>query len=195
MNSLSNDKWDKRWMTMAMLVATWSKDPRTHVGAVLVRDRRILATGYNGFPQRTSDDPDIYDRRPEKIKRVVHAESNAIAQAALFGHATQGATCYATFPVCCHCAGLLLNAGIARVVIPSWTLYDPVQHEYLGWELSLQLFEEAGVILDWVSIEAGQLRPTDQEVSINIELEFDHIVDLVDKAVDRTGRGDATGRA
>jgi dCMP deaminase len=145
---IDNAKWDRRWMSIAMLVSGWSKDPRTHVGAVLVRDRRILSTGYNGFPQRTSDDPDIYARRPEKIARVVHAESNAIAQAAMFGHSTQGATCFATFPVCCHCAGLLLNAGVARVVIPEWTLYDPVQHEYLGWELSQQLFEEAGVILD-----------------------------------------------
>lgn len=162
MNVHSNDKWDRRWMSVAMLVASWSKDPRTHVGAVLVRDNRNLATGYNGFPSSTSDDPAIYDNRPEKIKRVVHAEANAIAQAAMLGHATRHATCYSTFPVCCKCAGLLIQAGIRRVVIPEWNEYDPVQHEYLGWGVSQELFKEAGVALDSVA-ELSSLSQWDPE--------------------------------
>lgn len=153
----STDKWDQRWMDMAKLVASWSKDPKTKVGAVIVRDRRIVATGYNGFPGRTSDDPTIYENRPEKIKRVVHAEANALAAAAMFGHSTHGATCFVTFPVCCKCAGLLIQAGIARVVYPEDNSYDSVSHEYLGWDTSIELFNEAAVLLDQVDMYAGRL--------------------------------------
>jgi dCMP deaminase len=160
---IDNEKWDQRWMKMALLVASWSKDPRTQVGAVLVRDRRILSTGFNGFPQRTSDDPSIYDNRPEKIKRIVHAEANAVAQAAMFGHSTHGATCYCTFPICCKCAGFLIQAGISRVVIPEWNEFDPVQHEYLDWPLSQDLFAESGVILDSVDMVHGNTRNEQQE--------------------------------
>lgn len=183
-DNVSTDKWDQRWMSMALLVAAWSKDPRTHVGAVLVRDRRILSTGYNGFPSGTSDDVTIYENRPEKIRRVVHAEANAIAQAAMFGHATQGATCFSTFPICCKCAGLLIQAGIARVVYPEDNSYDHVAHEYLGWDLSIALFESAGVMLDAVDMYAGTWDVGGFEESMGISTQ-----------TDETGRGDATGRA
>lgn len=110
-------KWDLRFLEMAQLVASWSKDPRTQVGAVLVgQEREILAVGYNGFARGTSDDG--YWDREHKHRHVIHAEENAILNAARSGTRIQGATLYVTHHPCCHCSGVLIQAGITRVVCP-----------------------------------------------------------------------------
>jgi dCMP deaminase len=111
----------------------------------------VLTTGYNGFPMGTSDDPALYENRPKKLRRTVHAESNAIAVASYHGISLRGAMLFSTLPICCSCAGLIIQAGIQRVVIPEYPkLYDPIQHEYLGWDESMELFSEVGVTLDTV---------------------------------------------
>jgi dCMP deaminase len=147
---MNNDKWDERWMERARHIGSWSKDPNTQVGCVIVRERRIVTEGYNGFPQHTSDDMGIYDNRVEKYARVVHAEANAIAGAARFGISVRGSSAYVTFPICCHCAGLLVNSGVVRVVLPLQSTYDAVRHENLRWDVSQELFAEAGLIVDYV---------------------------------------------
>lgn len=115
---MSVSHWDLRFMEMASLVSSWSKDPGTKVGAVLVGDRNILATGYNGFPSRIADNPERYADREVKLAYTVHAEVNALLNAAKNGAKTDGATLYATFHPCVNCAASIIQGGIARVVCP-----------------------------------------------------------------------------
>lgn len=111
--------WDRRFIHIAEEVKTWSKDPGTKVGAVLVDQRRILSTGYNGFPQNLSDDLSRYNDREYKLKVTVHAEINAILNAAKNGTKVEGSTLYATFHPCTHCASAVIQAGISKVVCPA----------------------------------------------------------------------------
>jgi len=72
-------RWHKRFLEMAKLISTWSKDPSTQCGAVIIdAKKRVISMGFNGFPSGTSDDPDLYQNREKKYKRVIHAEKNAI---------------------------------------------------------------------------------------------------------------------
>lgn len=107
--------WDTRFLDVAGRIATWSKDPRTKVGAIAVRDRRILATGYNGLPRGVADTPDRM-QPPAKYEHTLHAEANLPAQAAREGVSLAGSTVYVTHHPCAQCAALLINAGIARIV-------------------------------------------------------------------------------
>ena len=75
-------KWDRRFMDMAQLISTWSKDPSSQIGAVAVNDqRRVLATGYNGFPRGIADTEDRLNNKDEKYPRIIHAEMNALMNA------------------------------------------------------------------------------------------------------------------
>lgn len=113
------NKWDVRFFDVAVLVSSWSKDPGTRVGAVLVNDRRVLATGYNGFPSGIDDNPERYADREVKLAYTVHAEVNALLNAAKNGARTEGSTLYATFHPCVNCAAAIIQGGIQRVVCPS----------------------------------------------------------------------------
>lgn len=112
------DKWDARFVKIAFEVSLWSKDPGTKVGAVLVADRRILATGYNGFPTHISDSLERYADREVKLSLTVHAEVNAILNAAKNGATTDNSSLYVTFPPCVSCATAVIQAGITRVICP-----------------------------------------------------------------------------
>lgn len=114
--------WDHYFMAIARQVATRATCDRKLVGAVLVRDRQILSTGYNGSPRNLPhcDEAghllvDVGWR--QSCFRTVHAEANAVAQAARVGVRVEGATAYVTVTPCPDCAKLLINAGITRVVI------------------------------------------------------------------------------
>lgn len=100
---------------MADHVALRSRDPSTQVGAVLVRpDRTIAAVGYNGFPRNCLDFDELYADRDTKLMRTVHAEVNAILSA---GGPVRGCTLYVSpLHPCAHCAGIIIQAGIVRVV-------------------------------------------------------------------------------
>ena len=122
MNSQKNPhlgKWDIRFLRIAEEVKHWSKDVGTTVGCVLVRDRRILATGFNGFPQNLSDSLARYHDREFKLAAVIHAEKNAIINAARNGAQLEGSTAYVTFPPCSQCAAALVQAGVKLVVCPN----------------------------------------------------------------------------
>lgn len=111
---MSTVSWDARFLTLAQHIATWSKDPSTQVGCVLVDDhRRVVGMGYNGFPRGVSDDPERYEHRPIKYLMVQHAEANAILNAV---DKTAGTTAYVTHHPCSNCAGLLIQAGVKRIV-------------------------------------------------------------------------------
>jgi dCMP deaminase len=110
--------WDQRFLNLARLVASWSKDPRTQVGSVIVRPNRTIASlGFNGFPMGMNDEPALYNDRAVKHERVIHAEMNAILFAT--DPSLQGYTCYTwRRPPCPRCAVHLLQKGIRRYVFP-----------------------------------------------------------------------------
>lgn len=116
--------WDSYFMQIASLVATRATCPRRQVGAVIVRDRRILATGYNGAPRGLPHCPDggpDHDWPTGCMKaghciRSLHAEQNALLQAAMIGVPCAGAAMYVTCQPCNACAKMIVNAGIERVV-------------------------------------------------------------------------------
>jgi dCMP deaminase len=113
-------KWDLRFLKLAELVASWSKDPSTKTGAVIVRpDRSVASLGFNGFPQSMPDTPEHYANRDEKYSRIVHCEVNAQIFAR---EPLQGYTLY-TWPFlsCDRCAVQMLQAGIKKFVAPTAT--------------------------------------------------------------------------
>lgn len=117
--------WPEHWMGIAAKTAeNRSKDPNTQVGAVIVNDRqRSLTTGYNGFPEGCAETPELWER-PVKYGRVIHAELNAIADAARRGVAIEGSTLYVTHFPCLNCAKAVIAAGVkhvvARSVLSNW---------------------------------------------------------------------------
>jgi len=117
--------WDEYFMKLAWLVAERSTCLRHHVGAVIVRDKRILTTGYNGAAAGTKDCLELGCLRDElkipsgqrhEICRAIHAEQNAIIQGGFHGITIKGSTLYCTHSPCVLCAKMIVNAGIKRVV-------------------------------------------------------------------------------
>ena len=117
--------WDEYFMKIAELVSTRSTCLRRQVGAVLVKDKKILATGYNGAPSRLPHCSEVGCLRAQRnvpagerheLCRGLHAEQNAVIQAALHGVSTQGATLYCTHHPCAACVKILINAGVKRIV-------------------------------------------------------------------------------
>lgn len=141
------DKWDKRFMELAHFVAGWSScyQDNRHVGAVIVKDKRILTTGYNGAGSGITScrdrgeclrrKLDIPSGTRQEICYAVHAEQNAIIQAAKTGISVDGATLYCTHQPCVICAKMIINSGIKKVI------FD----EGYPDGFSIQMFEEAGV--------------------------------------------------
>jgi len=140
--------WDEHFLAQAHLAATRSKDPSTQVGAVLVRDRRVLATGYNGYPAGV---PDVYVDaegaaipKADKYRMTIHAELNALLSAAREGVVTAGASLYVStlFP-CAQCAGAVIQAGVCEVV-------SDHEEDLERWadqnRTARSMFEAAGVI-------------------------------------------------
>ena len=116
---------DEYFMEIARVVAKRSTCLRNKVGAIVVKDKRILSTGYNGAPRGLEHCLDIGCLRNERniasgtrheICRGVHAEQNAIIQCALHGASTEGATLYCTHQPCILCTKIMINAGVKRVV-------------------------------------------------------------------------------
>ena len=144
------NKWDIRFMELAEQVASWSScfQQNRQVGAVIVRDKRILATGYNGASSgiETCRDRKVCIRQEMKIPSgtrheicyAVHAEQNAIAQCAKMGIGIEGATLYCTHQPCIICTKIIINAGISRVVY---------KHGYPD-DFSLKLLTEANISLE-----------------------------------------------
>jgi dCMP deaminase len=143
MKSLKQNCWDIRFMRMAHEVASWSKDPSTKVGCVLVKDRKIISMGYNGFPRLIEDDLNRLIDREVKYEMTVHAEQNAVITAALHGISTAGSTAYVTFSPCSRCAAVLINAGISTVVVSA---ADDIPSRWLKiFHLAAELLNEAGI--------------------------------------------------
>ena len=143
MNRPDNDTY---FMDMAHLISTRSTCVRRQVGAVIVKDKRVLTTGYNGSPKGTMhcedlgcirDQQNIPSGTRHELCRGVHAEQNAVIQAAYFGISIDGATLYTTTYPCSMCAKILINAGIKEIVYAD---------SYLD-ELSKMLFKETNIVV------------------------------------------------
>jgi len=110
--------WDRRFIDLAAHVATWSRDPSTKTGAVIVnpKNRHVVSLGYNGFPAGMPDDPELYADREAKLSRIVHCEINALIHA---NGNVVGDTLYTSpFISCDRCFVVMANAGILRFVAP-----------------------------------------------------------------------------
>lgn len=115
--------WTKRWMQMAQLVATWSKDKSRRTGCVIVDERQcIVSLGWNGFPRGVDDFVPERRERPLKMMWTHHAETNAICNAAANGHKTLGCTMYLIWYPCATCAREIIQAGITALICvePDW---------------------------------------------------------------------------
>ena len=144
------DKWDNRFMQIAKLVGTWCTCHRRNVGAVIVKDKRIIATGYNGAPAGVENCLErgyclrnklqIPSGTKAEVCYSVHAEQNAIIQASKLGIAVDGATLYVTHQPCTICTKLIINSGIKKIVYGI---------EYPD-EFSLELLKEAKIELKYL---------------------------------------------
>ena len=158
------DKWDSRFMEMAHVIAGWTScyRPGRSIGCVIVKDKRIMTTGYNGAPaglktcrergECMRDRLGIQSGTRAELCYAIHAEQNAIIQAAYHGVSVAGGTVYVTHQPCLTCAKMIINAGIKRVV-------------YAGHypdENAVAFLTEAGVTLDYLARPAV-LRDEDNE--------------------------------
>ncbi|EBA09089.1 deoxycytidylate deaminase [Sagittula stellata] len=142
------DWWDRFFLDMAVHVATASRDPSTKVGCILVDEqRRLVGMGYNGFPRGVVDLPERYEDRPTKYLMVQHAEANAVLQSP--SNSLAGSTAYLTAPPCSNCAGLLIQAGVKRVVSLGCNP-DLALRFKDSFRASVQMFLEVGVTHDFI---------------------------------------------
>lgn len=141
-------KWDQRHLEHARLVSSYSKDPSTKVGAIIVGDHHcVLAIGYNGFPIGFPDKPEYYADRQLKYRYICHAERNALD---LCKSDPTGATLYCTMCPCSECAKSIIQRGIKRVVV-----FAPSQDQRVRWGESMDtaafIFKECKVELIFIS--------------------------------------------
>ncbi|MFN2146524.1 MAG: deoxycytidylate deaminase [Anaerolineales bacterium] len=138
--------WDNYFIKIAVTVAERSTCDRAHVGAVLVREKRILTTGFNGSPAGLPHCDDAGHLLVEgHCVRTIHAEMNAVIQAALHGISTNGATCYVTHFPCINCTKTLINAGITRIVYLDDYRVDDIAMDFIkdtGIALKKAILEE-----------------------------------------------------
>ncbi|MFK5925267.1 MAG: cytidine/deoxycytidylate deaminase family protein [Desulfuromusa sp.] len=144
MPSIKRPGWDEYFMQITQLVATRSTCMRRQVGALLVKEKNIMATGYNGVPSGIThcdvtgclrDQLNVPSGERHELCRGLHAEQNAIIQAAKHGGSTTGSTLYCTDSPCIICSKMLINAGIVEVIFGR------------GYpdKLSLEMLSEAGI--------------------------------------------------
>ena len=146
MSRLHGKAWGDRYIHLAKEISTWSKDPSTQVGAVVIgQNGEVLSQGYNGFPRGIKDSSDRLNDRERKYELVVHAEMNAIYNASLNGVSLKDSTLYVYgLPICNECAKGIIQVGIKKVVATRPQIYNS------EWDKSNKnaeaLFREAEVM-------------------------------------------------
>ena len=144
-NLLTAAGWGNKYTNLAKQISTWSKDPSTKVGAVVIGEHgQLLSQGYNGFPRGINDTEERLNNRERKYELVVHAEMNAIYNASLNGVSLNNATLYVYgLPICNECAKGIIQVGIRRVIATRPADYNK------EWDESIKdakaLFKEAEV--------------------------------------------------
>jgi len=153
-----NTRWHKRFLDMAKLISTWSKDPSTKCGAVIVDpQKRVISMGFNGFPAGTNDDSDLYQNREQKYKRIIHAEKNAI----LFAKQDLTGCSIYVWPMlpCTQCAAAIIQSGIKKVIIPEISERNKVDRWGEDFKETQKLLGEAVVGL----LVIGIIKDSDPE--------------------------------
>jgi dCMP deaminase len=138
--TLRTEKWNRRFLELTAVIASWSKDPSTKVGAIIVDAKnRILSTGYNGFPPGVQDTEERLQNRDWKYPLTVHAEANAI----IFARTNlEECTIYSSLYPCAPCAGKIAAAGIKQLV----SYADKTNPRWIeSFEKADVIFREAGV--------------------------------------------------
>ena len=147
-------KWDKRFMDMAKMVGSWSScfQANRQIGAVIVRNKRIITTGYNGAPAGVMSCVErgeclrrklnIPSGTQHELCYAIHAEQNAIIQAAKLGSSIEGATLYCTHQPCVICAKMIVNSGISRVVYREGYPDEFARQMLLEGGVKLEKYEE-----------------------------------------------------
>lgn len=136
--------WDIRFLKLAEHIASWSKDPSTKVGCIIVgADREIRSTGFNGFPRGIDDSEERLTNREFKYPFICHAEENAIMHAARIGVSLKGCTAFVTWPPCTRCTRSLIQAGVREVVYPSGL--EIPERWRSDFDMGQQMFLEAKV--------------------------------------------------
>jgi dCMP deaminase len=153
--------WDSWFLEHVYLAAKKSKDPKTKIGAVLVRDNKIISTGFNGFPIGVQDLPERYQDRNLKHDYVAHAEANAIVTAARLGICTNGAILYTQGIACNECCKIIIQGGIIELVVHNqWPNLTHNENWVRSINISKIMLREAGirvVVLDKVLGVKGYL--------------------------------------
>lgn len=149
MNIKTQDK-RKFFMQTVYNVASLSKDPRTKIGAVLVKDNDIISVGYNNFPRKIQDLEERYNDREIKHSLVVHAEANAIYNAARKGISTKDSILFTQGVPCSQCTKSVIQAGCSKIVVhKQWPNLVHCEQWVKSIDLSKMLIDEAGITLEW----------------------------------------------
>ena len=136
--------WDARFLELAKEISSWSKDPSTQVGCVVVGpDREIRSTGFNGLPRGIEDSNERLNNREMKYPMICHAEENAIMHAARIGMPLKECKVYITWPPCTRCARSLIQAGISQIIYPE--KIEIPKRWGSDFELALNMVKEAGI--------------------------------------------------
>lgn len=164
-------KWDKRFCELSKFVSEWSKDPNAKVGAVVVSSRGGAAgLGYNGFPVGVEDSAERLEDGSVKQEMIIHAEQNALINA---GSKAEGATIFVWGkPVCCRCAGLIIQAGIKRVVALNPNAIEPESKWHITGKRALEMFNEANIVVDFYqqksTVKGNKLKVVEEEENARV---------------------------
>jgi dCMP deaminase len=144
--------WDERFIELAQLISTWSKDRSTGVGSVITtKDHRVISIGYNGFPSGANDKIEARHERPAKYQYTEHSERNAIYNAARSGVSTIGCTMYVMWQPCADCARGIIQSGIDRIVC---TKPDDTDERWgPSFKIGQELLEECGVQITYIDLK------------------------------------------
>lgn len=147
--------WDDYFRGLLEAISRKSKDPSRKIGAIATIGNEVVLTGFNGFARK------VNDRLPERYKKgrknlyTVHAEANIVSLAAAGGKSLKGATIYCNLHPCYHCANLLINAGVTRVVCPPMVV-EPEGEEIYFFDVAQEVMLEAGIEISEIPNEDGR---------------------------------------
>ena len=141
-------KWKKRFLKLSKEISTWSKDPSTKVGALIIsEDRNIISTGYNGFPRNIEDTEERLNNRELKYKFILHAEMNCILNALYNGRSVKDCILFVHgLPPCSECTKSIIQAGIKKVITDS----KATDNWKESLKLSLEMLKEANVDIEFI---------------------------------------------
>ena len=141
-------KWKKRFLKLSKEISTWSKDPSTKVGALIIsEDKNIISTGYNGFPRDIEDTEERLNNRETKYKFILHAEMNCILNALYNGRSVKDCILFVHgLPPCSECTKSIIQSGIKKVITDS----KATENWKESLKLSLEMLKEANVEIEFI---------------------------------------------